>query len=101
MPPGLFLYFQRLVQVQCTRGMVHTEARERILVNGNIPVLCDTETDGGGWLVVQVILSPINYFSCIINQPGTIISGCTLAENERCNYLEGRREQIESIMCVE
>ncbi|CAG5126897.1 unnamed protein product [Candidula unifasciata] len=37
----------------CYRGMPHKSTREKFLLSGNIQALCDTETDDGGWVVIQ------------------------------------------------
>ncbi|CAG5126895.1 unnamed protein product, partial [Candidula unifasciata] len=37
----------------CYRGMPHKSPREKFVLPGNIQALCDTESDGGGWIVLQ------------------------------------------------
>lgn len=41
------------VHTNCYRGMNHVNPREKILLWGSIPALCDTESDSGGWILIQ------------------------------------------------
>ncbi|CAG5116206.1 unnamed protein product [Candidula unifasciata] len=40
-------------QLDCFKGMSSTNPRQVFQLWGYIPALCDTETDGGGWVTVQ------------------------------------------------
>ncbi|BFZ04532.1 hypothetical protein BsWGS_07571 [Bradybaena similaris] len=37
----------------CSKGMPTTLSRKEFLLWGRIPALCDTENDGGGWVIIQ------------------------------------------------
>ncbi|CAG5126896.1 unnamed protein product, partial [Candidula unifasciata] len=37
----------------CYRGMPHKSPREKFVLQGKLLALCDTETNGGGWVIIQ------------------------------------------------
>ncbi|CAG5116208.1 unnamed protein product [Candidula unifasciata] len=40
-------------QLVCSKGFSYSKARQEFLLWGHIPALCDTVTDGGGWVIIQ------------------------------------------------
>ncbi|CAG5126893.1 unnamed protein product [Candidula unifasciata] len=47
----LFLFQHH--ESSCYQGMPHISPREKFVLQGKLQGLCDTETDGGGWVIIQ------------------------------------------------